>query len=998
MPGMPPRSRLREIGRAALRRSVRRVPGRARVRLIGAVGARLGLEGAETGLVSVVVVPQEGDRVEDCLASVRGQTHALLDIVVCPVADAGVELPDDPRFRTITASGTPYDAVRAGIRAACGRYVVLVRGCDRLLPTAVADLAGSLAASGSDLASGILEQTGEPEVWLRRAQADAHAEPGSALPAPAALAGDLTLANKAFTRDLARRLVIGRGDDWLCSPGLARLLPGLAVDVLGVSVARYALGRGHRAYGARPSPLPDLDHWRRLHDEVVTTVAGTVLADGWRHHWYDVLVPRFVADAERADDETWARLVELSSPAPGLDLRASSRGLLALAAAGRRTDAQALSAELESCADDVPTELTDAGPVALWRSVDLPAEVRRLGRAETRLRVRVVRVSDADHGRSVDLWVSLGGVDLAEHPVEVEAEVEAGAEVEPDDARVDVQRGLDRTAERWAGARFQSAAEGAARVVVPSGTRRLHIRARAGGFARSAHVELPSPRADQAVADPRVPLVEGITLDGDRVVVHVDRPADGVRLRGPETDVGGEPQRDGTVVFDTRRDLYGRQVWLPTAVYHLHRPGGLGAAPGWRDRLPVEVVGTRHRLQVLPGGDPCGELHLGPPRADDELGAYGQERLRAAYAVVERPTDPDLWYFESFAGRSATDTPLAVFEELRRRRPGPEPAWGILDHGHWAPPGSRPVVIGSRQWYDVLATARVLVTNTEPDEWYHRRPDQLVVQCFHGYPSKAMGRSQWESRELPPRRVAIMRRRSVETWDLISTPTPAMTEVYREQYGYAGPAAEHGYPRNDALRGPGADHVRAATRRALGVRPDQTAVLYAPTWRDHLATRPRGAAMSEHLDVDAAASALGDSHVVLLRGHRFHARGSSRPGVVDVTEHPEINELILASDVAVLDYSSLRFDYALTGRPMVFLVPDLADYTAGVRGFLFPFAETAPGPLVATTDEVVAQVRDVAALSATWSERVRAFDQRFNPHQDGRAAARMLDAILRLLP
>ena len=86
--------------------------------------------------------------------------------------------------------------------------------------------------------------------------------------------------------------------------------------------------------------------------------------------------------------------------------------------------------------------------------------------------------------------------------------------------------------------------------------------------------------------------------------------------------------------------------------------------------------------------------------------------------------------------------------------------------------------------------------------------------------------------------------------------------------------------------------------------------------------------MSEHLDVDAAAAALGDSHVLLLRGHRFHDAGPSRPGVIDVTDHPEINELILASDVAVLDYSSLRFDYALTGRPMVFLVPDLADYTA----------------------------------------------------------------------
>ena len=89
-----------------------------------------------------------------------------------------------------------------------------------------------------------------------------------------------------------------------------------------------------------------------------------------------------------------------------------------------------------------------------------------------------------------------------------------------------------------------------------------------------------------------------------------------------------------------------------------------------------------------------------------------------------------------------------------------------------------------------------------------------------------------------------MRRRSVETWDLISTPTPEMTAVYREQYGYDGPAAEHGYPRNDALRGPDADRTRLETRRRLGIAPDQTAVLYAPTWRDHLASRPRAAAMS----------------------------------------------------------------------------------------------------------------------------------------------------------
>ena len=124
----------------------------------------------------------------------------------------------------------------------------------------------------------------------------------------------------------------------------------------------------------------------------------------------------------------------------------------------------------------------------------------------------------------------------------------------------------------------------------------------------------------------------------------------------------------------------------------------------------------------------------------------------------------------------------------------------------------------------------------------------------------------------------------------------------------------------------------------------------------------------------------------------------SRPGVVDVTDHPEINELVLASDVAVLDYSSLRFDYAHDrGGRWCSWCPTSTTTPRGVRGFLFPFEETAPGPLVRTTDEVVAQVRDVPALAATWAGRIADFDARINPYQDGRAAERMLDAILTLL-
>ncbi len=156
--------------------------------------------------------------------------------------------------------------------------------------------------------------------------------------------------------------------------------------------------------------------------------------------------------------------------------------------------------------------------------------------------------------------------------------------------------------------------------------------------------------------------------------------------------------------------------------------------------------------------------------------------------------------------------------------------------------------------------------------------------------------------------------------------------------------------------------------------------------------------MTEHLDVDAAAASLGDSHVILLRGHRFHAPGRSRRGVVDVTDHPEINDLVLASDVAVLDYSSLRFDYALTGT---------ADGLPRARPRrLHRRRPRVPLPVHRHRARAAGRARPTRWWSRcatyrhsrrAWAERVRAFDERFNPWQDGHAAERMVDRILSLL-
>ena len=104
---------------------------------------------------------------------------------------------------------------------------------------------------------------------------------------------------------------------------------------------------------------------------------------------------------------------------------------------------------------------------------------------------------------------------------------------------------------------------------------------------------------------------------------------------------------------------------------------------------------------------------------------------------------------------------------------------------------------------------------------------------------------------------------------------------------------------------------------------------------------------------------------------------------------PDLDELVLACDVAVLDYSSLRFDWALTGKPVLFHVPDLEAWHEH-RETAFAWDETAPGPWLRTVDEVVEQLRDPGRVATAYADATAAFNARFNSLNDGSATERAL--------
>jgi CDP-glycerol glycerophosphotransferase len=234
----------------------------------------------------------------------------------------------------------------------------------------------------------------------------------------------------------------------------------------------------------------------------------------------------------------------------------------------------------------------------------------------------------------------------------------------------------------------------------------------------------------------------------------------------------------------------------------------------------------------------------------------------------------------------------------------------------------------------------------------------------------------------------------VPRWDLLLSPNAFSTPVMRRAFRYEGEILETGYPRNDLLNDPDRELRAAAVRKRLGIPAGKKVVLYAPTWRDDDHVERGVRVFSMRLDVERARQRLAEDHILLVRTHYLVTDRAGAPDddfVRDVSCYPDISELYLITDLLVTDYSSAMFDFAITGRPMVFFAYDLERYRDVTRGFYFDLEAEAPGPVVRSSEAAIEAVRAAERPAEAYGR----FRQRYCHHDDGRASARVVDRLLR---
>ena len=96
----------------------------------------------------------------------------------------------------------------------------------------------------------------------------------------------------------------------------------------------------------------------------------------------------------------------------------------------------------------------------------------------------------------------------------------------------------------------------------------------------------------------------------------------------------------------------------------------------------------------------------------------------------------------------------------------------------------------------------------------------------------------------------------------------------------------------------------------------------------------------------------------------------------------------------VTDYSSAMFDFAITGKPLLFFTYDLPHYREKVRGLYFELGQTAPGPVLERQEDLADALLDLSEVQRRYHRRYGRFQHRFGRLADGRATERVLDLVL----
>lgn len=268
-----------------------------------------------------------------------------------------------------------------------------------------------------------------------------------------------------------------------------------------------------------------------------------------------------------------------------------------------------------------------------------------------------------------------------------------------------------------------------------------------------------------------------------------------------------------------------------------------------------------------------------------------------------------------------------------------------------------------------------------PMAYLQVRKGTTVVQLWHG-----TGTIKKFGQDVNEGKLYEQEKRANQNIDYLIVNSEATKELYAGCFSVPVEKVKIlGLPRTDLLFSE--NQIRMRKERFYRQYPElrrKKLILYAPTFRDQEVDDPK-----VHLDIKKLMDNLPEEYCLGLRLHPFVAsrfQAETEKGrILHFSDYNSINSLLMVTDLLITDYSSIIFEYCIYRRPMIFFAYDLDVFSDQGRGFYRDYEEYVPGPVVKTTEEILAVIEQEDYRR----EKLHDFVKESYRYMDGKSAKRI---------
>lgn len=313
--------------------------------------------------------------------------------------------------------------------------------------------------------------------------------------------------------------------------------------------------------------------------------------------------------------------------------------------------------------------------------------------------------------------------------------------------------------------------------------------------------------------------------------------------------------------------------------------------------------------------------------------------------------------FVSFGGLKYDDSPkeiyLAMLDDVRFK--DFNFIWAFSSPQKHSIPKGEKIKIDTIKYFYHLLSSKIWITNSSVERGLSlKKKRNIYLNTWHGSPIKKMGSDLSKEN-------ASFTSNSKNSWDVQLAQSEYEADVFSKVFKIPLDRIKViGLPRNDRLAKVGKSEITKA-RAAIGLPDNKKIILYAPTFREYEKDTLDRSIVKLHLDLRRWQKELGDDYILLIRAHYDVVNSidfSSNSFVRNVSSYENLNDLLIASDMLISDYSSIFFDYSILEKPMFCYAYDYDEYEAK-RGMYFDIRKELRSPLAITETDLIEEIKDI---------------------------------------